>query len=347
MVRKRSTLPKDFREQLKTASVAEIQAVLERCELDARGEYDKRTALAYRDLPDEVTRWLVERGLDVDTRSKNHNTPLMDRMLAHGDISVLIELGAQVGRPGESAPLWGTLYAPRYVLQLLAAGADATVRDATGRGLIEYALTYAENYRLPQLAETVRILLDAGAPMPTPESAHELVGRLGERFEFARDAFAADSVAETSAAMDALYEMFHVTPVAQRVLHDGVSPIAVTGRDADERYDALFDLLVPASGPAATVQGEVIRITGKLTSEIFRNGGANWDASFREMADALGTFLASGTTVGNADELAGLAHRARFSTVDDDTLTRLRRWAADWVAANPKPLPLAPQPYLR
>lgn len=63
MPRLRKTLPRDFEEQLKTKSVDEIRAVLEGCELDARGGYRKSTALAFRDLPDELVRWLVERGL--------------------------------------------------------------------------------------------------------------------------------------------------------------------------------------------------------------------------------------------------------------------------------------------
>ena len=41
----------------------------------------------------------------------------------------------------------------------------------------------------------------------------------------------------------------------------------------------LWSKLVPPRGPAKTVQGEVIRIVGKLTDEAYRNGNANWSRS--------------------------------------------------------------------
>lgn len=346
MARKRKTLPRDFAEQLKTKTPDEIIAVLDTCELDARGGHDKRTALHFHDLPDEVTRLLVERGLDIDTPTLggSRSTPLKSRMGWHTDLSVLIELGAQVGRPGEAHnPLWSALYLPPQVRQLIAAGADVTVRDHRGQGLLDHALIYASNNQLEALAETARMLLDAGAPAPLDPDTW--VTRLGEIFEFARERFDPDTVDEASAAMDALYAMFDVTPVGRRVMHDGVSPIQVGAVDVDERYDELFELLVPGSGPAATVQGEVIRITGKLRSEIFRNGGANWNAGFPALADALGAYLQTGTTVGDTDELRALAHCARFSTVDDETLLRLRHWAADWVQANPDPIPTPAHDY--
>jgi len=39
----------------------------------------------------------------------------------------------------------------------------------------------------------------------------------------------------------------------------------------------LWKTLVPASGPAETLQGELIRLSGKLTDQAYRNGNANWD----------------------------------------------------------------------
>ena len=344
MPRLRKTLPRDFEEQLTTKSVDEIRAVLEGCELDARGGYRKSTALAFRDLPDELVRWLVERGLDVDAPDQYNERPLVARCHRNQDPTILIELGAQIGRPGEEKqPLFALLYRPKMVRLLIDAGADPLALDRAGRGLIENALTYASNLDLPRLAETVKILLAKGAPIP--EDAAARVTRLGENLEFARPNFDVDSIAEVSAAMDELYAIFDVPPVRPRVLHDGTSRIDVGIDDPDARYHALFDLLVPASGSALTVQGEAIRLTGKLRSEIFRNGGANWNLGFGQLADALGGFLASGTAVGDPDELRGLIGRARYSTVDDATLDALRRWASDWVAANPDPMPLPPQSY--
>lgn len=42
----------------------------------------------------------------------------------------------------------------------------------------------------------------------------------------------------------------------------------------------LWKTLVPASGPAETLQGELIRLAGKLTDQAYRNGNMNWDDSY-------------------------------------------------------------------
>jgi len=58
-------------------------------------------------------------------------------------------------------------------------------------------------------------------------------------------------------------------------LHLG-RPIVVPGGSRQERHKALWELLVPSSGAGATVQCEAIRVTGRISDEMFRNGGANW-----------------------------------------------------------------------
>lgn len=63
-------------------------------------------------------------------------------------------------------------------------------------------------------------------------------------------------------------------------MHDGTSPIVATAATPEDRFDELWNLLVPSGGPSATVQGEVIRIAGKIHDEWHRNGGCNWDRDF-------------------------------------------------------------------
>ena len=43
-----------------------------------------------------------------------------------------------------------------------------------------------------------------------------------------------------------------------------------------EEYERLQSALVPPSGQADTVQGEMVRCVGKLTDEAYRNGNINW-----------------------------------------------------------------------
>lgn len=46
-------------------------------------------------------------------------------------------------------------------------------------------------------------------------------------------------------------------------------------------------MLVPDKGHAFTVQGEVIRIVGKVTRELLDNGSINWDSEYEKLTQAL------------------------------------------------------------
>src|SRR4051812_28930854 len=57
----------------------------------------------------------------------------------------------------------------------------------------------------------------------------------------------------------------------------------------------LFETLVPESGQAATVQGEVIRVIGRMADEFASNGFANWDAGYERLSEFGLHHLADGT----------------------------------------------------
>jgi len=50
--------------------------------------------------------------------------------------------------------------------------------------------------------------------------------------------------------------------------------------DWKKEHSRLWKELVPASGPAETLQGELIRLAGKLTDQAYRNGNANWNETY-------------------------------------------------------------------
>ena len=53
----------------------------------------------------------------------------------------------------------------------------------------------------------------------------------------------------------------------------------------------LWNTLVPPDGQANSLQGELIRIAGKLTDQAFRNGNMNWDADHERMWRFVGKHL--------------------------------------------------------
>lgn len=146
-----------------------------------------------------------------------------------------------------------------------------------------------------------------------------------------------------------MYKLFAVEPVARRVVHDGVSPIIPCEGTWKKKFNYLWDYLVPSSGPAKTVQGELIRIGGRIGDEFYRNGGINWDREYRKMADALPGYFSLGTALSDDElaELNTLISEIKAKGTSDAILDRICELAVVWVVKNPEPIALAKPSYNR
>jgi hypothetical protein len=347
MPRKRRTLPKDFADLCRTAPLAELIAVFDTCELDARGGSRKVTAPSFFEVPDDLVRWLAAQGLDIDSRDPTYErTALHERAGLRNPIDVLVEVGADVNARETygRTPLHAAVANPANLAVLIAAGAEVDARDTRGVTPLQLALQQCTNATIDRVVVSARMLLEAGAERPA--DVDELVTRIGERFEFHRADFNPDSVDETDAALTALYGLFGVQPVPRRVVYDGTSPITVPPGSTAERAQALWALLVPGSGAATTVQGEVIRLSGRLAHEVLDNGGANWDAGFRAMVDALGAHLASGVPAADPARIREALSGIRGGSGDAPEFETLQELAVVWVERNPDPIAL-PEPAYR
>lgn len=316
---KRKTLPKNFDELLQAGDAEAIKAVFDTCDVNARGGSFKRTALAFNDLPDEVSRWLVGQGADTSAADSYGETPLHSRA-GHwkGKIGILLELGADVHctdsrgeTPLHKAASIGNAQSARTLLEH---GARIDALNRNGLSPLALALQRCSNSKITQIAEVAELLLEAQPSQPagvrsifsrllkgeqakddriSPEM-RAFVQRIGTDFEFHRGNFNPESVDATSAALEKLYVLSGVPPVPRRVMHDGATPILAKAATWDAQHHELWRLLVPSKGAARTVQGEVIRVSGRISNEIDGNGGINWDADFRLMADALLEHMGSG-----------------------------------------------------
>jgi hypothetical protein len=347
----RQTLPKDFEALLATGDFARITEALEACEPEARGtgspRGSTRTALMYKGCSDELTRWLLARGASLDARDRYQNTVLQSRITCGGELEVLFALGVDVnavgGAGGTALHTAATMGKAKVVRRLLSAGAKVDAVDRYRKTALEASLERAHNAALPQVLEVAQLLLAAGAERrPSMQAA---VKRLGETFEFTRSGFDRELLPEASAALEQLYATFGVTPVPPRVMHDGVSRITMKAAQWEGQFAELWALLIPPSGAAATVQGEVIRIAGRMADEVHRNGGANWDDRYRAMAKALIAHLGSGVSIHEKD-LADVRTLLRGPPGDDD-VDELKRFAVVWVRSNPMPVALAKPDYAR
>jgi ankyrin repeat protein len=346
---KKKRLPKDFEELLEQGDLAALQAVFDTCDVNARVGYAKCTALAFDTCPDELARWLVANGADLEATDTWKNTALHTRARSwRGRIEVLLELGANVhAMTSLGTPLHAAADGARAqnAKLLLAAGADVNAPNPDKVTPLELALQRAHNAHLPELVALARALLDAGATK-TP-SMKDAVSRIGTTFEFHRSGFNNERLPASSAALDELYVMFDVAPVPRRVIHDGATPIVIGATTWQKAHAELWDLLVPSSGPASTSQGEVIRIAGKLADEIHRNGGINWSDDHRGMAHTFHALVQRGTPLDDATlhELKTLV--AALARNGECNVDRLAELAVAWVRANPRPIELGDVAYKR
>lgn len=214
MATKRKTLPKDFDDLLKSSDLTALQAFFAKCELEARGGYDKGTALSFEGCPDDLARWLVGQGLDVDAPSLGaRRTPLHSRTVRWAaSIAVLIELGADLNARDamNRTPMHEAVMRPHHLKELITAGADVDGGGVRTTPLRAGFIT-CENAHIHLLAESAELLLAAGATVP--EDAQRHVARIGANFERGRSNFNPELVDETSAALQRLYELFDVSPV--------------------------------------------------------------------------------------------------------------------------------------
>ena len=378
---KRKTLPKDFAEQLSVKSVDELKTLFATTELTAYGDASKRCALAYPNCPDELTYWLVAQGLDVDTCDQFGWSPLAHRAGYHeANISILLDLGAKIDGIGAiGVPLIHAVAMLNldHVKLLIERGADPLKPSCIGgHNALEAAVNNCDHYHISQAMPIVEYLYSlTRASMgwrkllgvkgervyPITDEIHNLVKKHGRsletiRFQLAQNSNAAKdddaSFTQFDNAVQRLYFLFGVPPVAVIPVfkkYDGVSRIEVTGADIPAQYVQLWNMLVPRSGPAATVQGEVVRIVGRLRDEVEGNGGINWNSDFRAMQDALQNWLASGTPIdpGLTKAVREVIHASRHGGGLDCDFSVLDKAAVTWVQLNPDPIPLPSPTYRR
>lgn len=136
---------------------------------------------------------------------------------------------------------------------------------------------------------------------------------------------------------------------------------AAAHRDPDqappwwEEQERLWNELVPASGQAHTVQGELIRATGKAADEAYRNGNVNWESGYDALVAAVGENLTA-HGVFSPQENAEIERCVReiidnFEAPDlsghGSAYYRLSEMAVRFCRARREPIPREPDPDLR
>jgi ankyrin repeat protein len=240
--KKRVTLPKDFKELIEIGDIEKLKAIYNLCELSATydGRYGMNTALHYYGVPNELVRWLVEQGLDVNIENYYGRSPLYVQSTGGRDtVKLLFELGADMEKPDRygNRPLHtaASFFRADTVRFLVENGANIHVENDMKQTPLESSLAVCRNADISKMAEISIILLEAGAKITS--DMIESVKRIGEEFEFHRDNFNKNYLSEADAGLKKLYTLFDVAPIAKRQMHDGVSPIIVTDESWEKQYE--------------------------------------------------------------------------------------------------------------
>lgn len=350
---KKKKLVENFQEIIDSGDIEAFKSVFDKCEITATGK-GKTTcnAFSYRNLTPEHIQFLIDNGLAINGDCGFGYPPVAFQAANKDNLRCLLKNGADINyvavfyRGSALTKACSTLNA-EAVRNLLEENASIDVSgDIDGKTLLDSTLAHCDNVYIPQALDISRMLLNAGAIVT--DNTIGYVQKIGERFEFFRDNISKDIVDELSGALEELYELFGVTPVARRVMHDAKSQISVKGEKWQDQYNELWNMLVPGNGKANTIQGEMIRIIGRITHEILDNGGINWDDDYKEMMHALNGFinLNKGLEMELIDEAGNIIKDIAIFT-DKKTLYRLTEIIVQWVLANPEPIPLNEVNYIR
>lgn len=354
-MKKRKTLTKDFEQLVENNDTEGIKKVFEKCDINAYGGYYKGNALSFG-LSVEMMEWMVEQGADIDYVDAYGYTPLLHHAgntFSEEQAITLVKLGANVHATTKLYETNALHYAVeagnlKLIQCLLEAGTDINAPDWNENTPLERAFLVTAGFGLVKLEPVTKYLLQQGVPVT--EKLQSYLQKTASDIEFRRKDFAPDgpySIDELDAALNSLYDLLHVTPVSKRKEYDGKSLIEVKEKTWPKQHEELWNLLVPGSGHASTVQGEVIRISGRLSYEILDNGGINWDKDFKAMAKALLTYVQMGNPLPETEykELSLIVRSIKNAW--DDELNRLAELSVKWVTLNPEPFAVENVSYKR
>lgn len=358
MAKKRKTLPKEMCALLEQGDIEALKNQFLRCEPNATtsNKYGSNI-FSLTPLPREFAFWAKEQGADVNFKDYYEKTPIFEHSsMWNGDVPLLLELGADVNvtdhfgvTPLHLASLYGRVDA---VEALLNAGINVNVKS--GRidwpGYMTPLEKTLHQNRLPyeKLLEICVILLNHGGEIT--DRAREFLLQSAEEFQRMKRGIKDQAfLCSQTENLQKLYKIFDVEPVAEKIFHDGVSPICVPEQSESKVFQWIWDYLVPPSGKAQTAQGEAIRIAGRVNNEIMANGGANWDREYRKMLRILPEYFRLGKPLKDEDilQIEKITRLLQDGRDTGELTISLCDYAVAWIRKNPEVLPPLEADYSR
>lgn len=356
MVKKRKIqLPEDFYKIMERGNFEEIKAVFADEEYLSSIIEDGEWSPFFTYSPcTEIYKWFVEQGFDIHFDRDFRNQPIhWQAQCCENNIEGIILAGGNIeASTGGISGYTPLLYAckaiqPSSLKVLLKYGANVHARNWDKMGALELVLRMwnGNDSKTARAMECLELLINAGAVVE--EQLKDEVIAICKDYEKRKDGMSKVAIEAYDAMMTRLCELFDVErPVPN--IHDGTALITVTSEGWENQHEELWDMLVPGVGKCTTVQGEVIRIGGRISDEIFRNGGGNWDREYRKMLNALKKYYAMGKVHDEAEHQEALVLiKSIGRDSDGEDVLRLCEINVHWVLANPRPIMLGEVNYTR
>lgn len=342
-------LPDNFQELMREGDFEKLKSVYDICAIQAHvldKKWRWKNALYIYTPCSEFYQWLVDQGLDINAEVEWHTTPLTEQSgYFYNNVEGLIKAGANPDGTKYKNPMFIACRALlKDVVEVLiryGAGVNVPSREFCGITPLDVLLKTTKYERLPDIYAIAEMLMAKNAT--SKGDPKKLVEQIGQGFEFRKSSMDADKVAECEPALEKLYKLFGVEPVKKIVKHDGISPIKVAQKDNKKAFEELWESLVPSKGKCETVQGEMIRIAGKLGHwlEEYSGDKRRWKTNCAKMLEALPKYYAMGKPL---PPKKAAAFEALIAKIDYDSEPEdedpLRDLAVDWVRKNPDPIKL-------
>lgn len=357
--------------------------LLSECDQNAHTRNSAKDSILHFHLPFEVIKWCIERGADVNDKN-TYGTPLFKHAYdkTYETCKLLIEHGADVNiedYEGNTALFNAADNGAVNVVKLLIEhGADSghhSNHNGYNRTPLLYILSRG-NWSCGDIAEILVHDQKKNGGIPDEEwiTAQKYVLEMGYEYELQKSDKSkyeddekykddpelykwlinsrTEMELEYKDSFKKLYSLFEVEPVKSILKHDGKSPIIIDKLlTFEKKFSTLWDFLVPVNGKCYTVQGEVIRICGRVDNEVNGNGGANWDVQYRKMLKTMPIYLNMGNSLVKEDLSSvqsiceAIIESGGYNCGDE--INQLKAVSLKWIESNHEPIILEKVSYKR
>lgn len=338
---KKKILPDDFAEIVESGDYQAFVEVFDSCEIDAKvGRGKTANAFSISGLTAKFVRFLIENGLNMNSDCgmgypaiafQAENKTILKLMLDNGaKLDYVVDL--DVGNALFYACRTSNVKAVKNLLEL---GASITAKSKFPKSyILDDILSNFDIYDMPEKLSIVKMLLEAGAKASRETSTY--VENIVDTFEDCRNDFDKELIGKYSKAEKELASLFGVeVPIIKQLPKIGDN-ISIKSTGWVHQFDELWEKLVPNRGASNSIQGEIIRIVGKVSYEILDNGAENWDKDFTKMLKALVIYFSTENC--EAPEIAkeAIASAKKISKESSyEDLSHLTELAVKWVVSNP------------